>query len=441
LNRLKTINAIENIIGNRSLGYFGTRGDDAFPLLCIRQFDSVFSQIAPLKSISVEDLCLETLSGIRVDLDAFDIDKSTMPEIDTIKSKLLAFFDKSSVFFPYSPTAVLASAYFPRHDRVKYCGLFHKAQKCFEHKAWVETELKNIGIKVIPWAYYPDNQLSQIKYAASHEPIVLRTNSTSGGTGVRLITSPDEIEGKWPKHNDGFLSMAPYLDNALPLNINCCVFENDFVSLHGLSIQLIGVKECTNLDFGYCGNDFSPLQLICEKDVCEIETISKRVGQWLFRSGYRGAFGIDFLKWQNQIFLTEINPRFQGSSRTSAQLDKEMGLADVFLCHLSAFLGIPGYQEYSLLDQTKNHLPLSHVVVHNNKNSEINLSQELLISNQIQIDRIDNKLNLLPESDIQIKPGAIVFSLLAKKYVTQDGYSVTAEISKDIQHTLQAVSS
>ena len=61
---------IEERLGKRRLGFFGSRRVDVETLLEIRQLESVFSRIAPWGSEAVAETCVETLTGERVDFAA-----------------------------------------------------------------------------------------------------------------------------------------------------------------------------------------------------------------------------------------------------------------------------------------------------------------------------------------------------------------------------------
>ena len=94
---------------------------------------------------------------------------------------------------------------------------------------------------------------------------------------------------------DGFLAASRYLDPHIPLNINACVFQDGTVTLHGPSVQLIGIPDLTRRTFGYCGNDFGAIRHLDPRFVKEFEKMVLKVGGWLWSQGYLGAFGVDAL--------------------------------------------------------------------------------------------------------------------------------------------------
>ncbi|MBK6489615.1 MAG: ATP-grasp domain-containing protein [Gemmatimonadetes bacterium] len=128
---------------------------------------------------------------------------------------------------------------------------------------------------------------------------------------------------------------------------------------------MIGIKQCTTRRFGYCGNDFAAAKNLTDPVLDELEKLGMQVGRWLSRNGYLGAFGIDALCHDGLVYLTEVNPRFQGSSRVTAELDAALGLSDIFLHHAASFLGLSPPPQQPLRELTRATPARAHVVCHN----------------------------------------------------------------------------
>jgi len=406
----KRICEITAALKNRPLIFFGTRGADAESLLKIPNFASLFSLIAPLQSSTVEETCLETITRERVELDDYTIDNDTRPVVSEIRRKLLRALERPSVLLTYRPCAFLSSAWFPRSDRVTYLGLFHGHQSCFEHKAWVETQLAANGVRVLPWRFFADEESEIIKEWVSTEPIVLRANRSDGGIGVRYVPDLDSLDAQWPSHNDGFLAATTFLSDSISLNLGVCVFQDGSVSFHGPSVQLIGIPELTRRHFGYCGNDFAAASQL-DKDIWQqLERLAKTVAQWLRRQGYLGAFGIDALVYDGQVYVSEINPRFQGSSLLSTRLDAMLDRPDIFLEHIAAFLGLQKPKIQPLDELAAIQPPLAHAVLHNLENTTTHLS-----TSEQNDDKVE--LRLAPEEDIKIPPDGIIYELVFQRQI------------------------
>ena len=92
IKRSERIRQIQRQLGRRKLIWFGTRGADCLPLLDLSQFAEVYSIITPLNSLSVEEVCLENLSGSRVDLDSYRLEYDTTESVKILRKRLFRLF-------------------------------------------------------------------------------------------------------------------------------------------------------------------------------------------------------------------------------------------------------------------------------------------------------------------------------------------------------------
>lgn len=409
----RRIGQLDEHLRGRSLYYFGTRGADAAPLTALEGFAAAFTQIAPLDALGVKDVCLETLTGRRVDLDAYAIDADEeSPAVRTLRREMLACFERRGDLMAYRSTATLASAWFPRSEFVRFHGLFHEFQGCFEHKPWVESALAAAGVPVVDWEYYCDDERSLIVERTRRAPVVLRSSRSDGGTGVKLARDPANVDAQWPYHEDGFVAVAPYLHPNIPLNINACVWRDGRVTLHGPSVQLIGVPGCTNHAFGYCGNDFAAAARLAPRHLTALDELTRGVGRWLASQGYCGAFGVDALVHEDRVVLVELNPRFQGSSRWAAQLDRAIGRPDQFLEHLAAFMGLAPCETPPLTELVATYPPLAHVVVHNCASTPARRNDDPPPNGALEV-------HLDPTPGTLVDPGGISWDLVAHESVLE----------------------
>jgi len=426
------VREIERRLAGRRLVYFGTRGTDARPLLEISNFEEVFSQIAPLEAVSIQETCLETLKKERVDLDRYSIDQDTSEAVHEIRKGLLRAFSRPTAVIPYRPSAVLASACFTRANLVQYMGLFHEFQACFEHKPWIETQLAEIGVRIVPWRYFADDDIALIREAAETGPLVLRTNRSDGGAGLTLVQKPSELQNEWPVHGEGFLAAAPFLTPAIPINVNACVFPGGEVSLHAPSLQLIGIPSCTSRHFGYCGNDFARIADLEREILGDLEKIVVTTGRWLGRQGYLGAFGVDAIVHAGTVYLVEVNPRFQGSSVLAATLARELDRPDLFLDHISAFLDLPAPEHMSMAEIARQQPKLSHVVSHNLANAPVRIEIEAS-------DRLPLRCTLLPHPEVVISAEGILFDAILPQTVTETGMELVPEVANQLNLVLREI--
>ena len=366
MNRQRYIEDIEKRLGKRKLVWFGTRGTDSQALLQLRQFREIFSIISPLNSLSApKEVCLETMKGRRVDLDQYSIDYDTSPEAKELLRGLYDSLEEPAFVTMYRPGAFFTSIYYPHSEFVEYLGQFHERQAPFEHKPWVESELRKRGVRVVPCKYFGDEDRRRLEEIVEQGPLVLRSSRSDGGAGLALVRDSSEIAARWPAHSDNFLGASPYLYPNIPLNVNACVFQDGSISLHSPSLQLIGLQGFTHRTFGYCGNDFAQVRELEAKTLDQLEALVVKAGKWLASMGYLGVFGVDALLYEGEVYLAEINPRFQGSSHLSSQLDVDLDRPDMFLEHIAAFLGLPPAPPVRLRDLAREQRKVAQVICHN----------------------------------------------------------------------------
>jgi hypothetical protein len=379
----------------------------------------------------VVDHCLERRTRHRPDLDTYHIDNDRGPAVSELRRLALDVLGDACVVLTYRPTRLLTDVLFPRTGTARYLGLFQGHQQAFEYKPWVETELAQSGIQTLGWQYYADSE-SHLIGEAAHAQLVVRASRTDGGAGVALFDKKDE---HLPSHDDAFIAASQFLAGAIPLNINACVFPDGSVTLHGPSLQLIGVPSCTQRPFGYCGNDYEAFWKLDPPIVDEFTTMSIQCGKWLCSKGYIGAFGVDALVKDGSVYLTEVNARFQGSSRCSALNDAAAGVPDLCLCHIAAHFGIYPTKPEAIATPASqaSDACAAHIVVHTWGRESTQVLGLPSLDREFQV-------ALFPANDIRLEPDAILFTILSSESITQDGYTVTEAANRAILQATHAAS-
>ena len=352
-------------LGKRRLVWVGTRGTDVEPLSDLNNLDTALSFIAPYEGrSSVESLALESLTGRRPDLDVWDIDDHLRdPDVDEFRNHLLRALGGSSALFTYRPTTFTSAAVFARQHACEPLAMFRGQQAAFEHKPWMEQSIARLDIPRINWRYVPDNERGELVGMLRNGPIMLRQSQTTGGVGMAKVDSASELDQQWMQQDEAFLSVAPFHDRGLPINVGGVVWD-DGATLHPMSVQLIGIEGCTSRPFGFCGNDFAATAALDTTVIQDVEDSTLAIAEMLRRHGYRGAFGVDFLVIDGEPLFTEVNPRFQGSTHLAARLAAESGESCLLLEHLAAYLGLDCPPRRGLVEQANQYPPLAHIVVH-----------------------------------------------------------------------------
>jgi hypothetical protein len=433
-SREEQIDAIAGTLGERELIWFGIRGEDAAAYLALPQFTSSFSITAPLQAAKLATSeSLEESTGIRVDLDVYDVDLDPSQSVLALRRRLLTSSNRLSAITTYRPSHFLSAVHFASLERTEYLGLFKDCQTAFEHKPWVEYELRRVGIRTLPWRYFADESRDQIKLAVQHRPQVLRASRSSGGEGMELISSPAAVDEKWPFREDHLVSVTEFLPDTVPVNVGAVTFLDGTVAVHPASIQLIGIPLCTSRRFGYCGNDFGVFRLLSHRQLREIDDMTRRSGRWLASRGYVGAFGADYLVDGDDVYLTEINPRMQGSTALSAELAERIDHPGILLDHLAAFLRLEPGPSLTITDWASEIPVAGQVVVHNTGGSGI--GRQPLSLPAWPSERL--RLELLPAHQIVVLPGAVLFRLVHEGPVTATGYDVASLLERRIEEVLR----
>ncbi len=364
-DRRSVLDFISRQLGTRDLIWGGLRADDIEAISDLPQLAGSFSMVGGHdRGGAVPSLDFEDMTGVRPDLDAWDIDDHLdTPEAHEFREAILRRLAEPTALLPYRPSRFLSSILFARRDRCRDLGLFGSHQAVFEHKPWVETEVEGLGIPHVEWMYVADEEQPRARRMLSEGPIMLRASRSSGGTGIYRVDEPDDIARFWPHHPEAFASITPFLEGAIPMNIAATVWH-DGVTMYHPSVQLIGIRECTTRPFGYCGNDFGLARDLGKATLDAIEASVVALGRWLRRYGYLGTFGVDFLVHRGTPLFSEINPRFQGSTHASSQLSSEAGESGVMLDHIAAMLGGDAPSERPLHEIAAALPDFAHLVIH-----------------------------------------------------------------------------
>lgn len=437
MDRASLVRQVEHALGYRHLVWAGIRGDDVESIADLPQLSASFSIIGSYRRRpSVESLALEDLTGRRVDLEQFDIDDHrTEPEVLTFRQAMLRALSRPSALLPYRPSRFLSALWFTRKDRCLNLGLFGAHQFAFEHKPWVETAVADLGLPTIPWVYVADEeQLDTIKML-DQGPVVLRMSRTSGGNGFVVVQSREDLVRCWPDAEETFVSVSPFIPDALPLNVGGTVWR-DRVTVHYPSVQLIGLPQCVTRPFGYCGNDFGLARDLDREVLSRIEQSTIRVGHWLRTMGYLGTFGVDYLLERGgTLRFTEVNPRFQGSTVASGRLAVESGEACLLLEHIAATLGLSAPPSRSLAERLRATNPLAQLVVHWTGSEPAHLDPTTLHRGLLSRHDI---VDVTTRPDLVTDRGAVVARLCFRGRLTNTGFDLREPCASAVSHWVAA---
>jgi len=107
-----------------------------------------------------------------------------------------------------------------------------------------------------------------------------------------------------------------------------------------MQTDITGYAELTPYKGGWCGNDAFVGGM--EKERRAVQTMARKLGDRLYKEGYKGAFCMDFLidTDDGNVYLGEINPRISGASPLTNLITSTYGGCPIFLFHMLEFMDV-----------------------------------------------------------------------------------------------------
>lgn len=167
------------------------------------------------------------------------------------------------------------------------------------------------------------------------EAFVVQEAFSSGGEGTYILKAGTAAQvDSWLDPKREYL-VSPYYPENVPLNMHAVIFD-DQIALFPGSIQVV-VREGNRLL--YRGADYIAYRLLPEKIRHIYQKNVYRLCEQIRSVGYRGVLGVDAM-WigGDEIYILEINDRFQGSTHVLNQALRENGFQSVQQYNLDAFL-------------------------------------------------------------------------------------------------------
>jgi len=198
------------------------------------------------------------------------------------------------------------------------------------HKFETRKNLKGL-VPILNYEFVDDEQsYTKVFDKLGTDQVVIQAPIGMGGQNTFLFTQgqPWCLEG-------GTYSASRYVKDAVPLNMSAMVGDEQ-VEVFPPSRQLFTSEG----EFMFRRGDFDkrnfPMQAI-GKMVDYSRVVCKKVQC----DGYRGILGIDYVysPSENEVYLMEINPRFQSTSHHLEALLKESGLPSLLDYNERAFDG------------------------------------------------------------------------------------------------------
>lgn len=171
----------------------------------------------------------------------------------------------------------------------------------------------------------------QKKFGFYHS-YVIQKNISGGGSGTYIINNDNETYILDKLSEDELYLASPYYYPNDSLSCHAMIGK-DTIIIFPISVQLIYTG---NSKMEYAGNNYSNINLSIKE---KTKLLAHMVCRRMQKMGYRGICGFDFIHYNNQIFLIEINPRYQGSSYVINLALKEQNCPSLFEINTMCFTG------------------------------------------------------------------------------------------------------
>lgn len=133
--------------------------------------------------------------------------------------------------------------------------------------------------------------------------------------------------------------------------IEACVTRHGTI-VAPLMTELVGFKDLTPYEGGWCGNEIYPNAFTPELRKKAVE-YTQLFGNQLRKEGYKGYFELDFLIDQDngEIYLGELNPRVTGASSITNHAVFALADAPLFVFHILEYMGVDYHLDVDALNK------------------------------------------------------------------------------------------
>ncbi len=200
----------------------------------------------------------------------------------------------------------------------------------FELKKLFKNIVPILDYKILSGEYCNYDYLSKI-FNTSDGAFVIQSSTGSGGSGTLVLNNKNELNLDTSKNQNYMVTR--YCENNIPINIHVLISKNKILILPG-SLQII---QNINNKLAYKGCDYIAYNNINNKLIEKIEQYAYKVAEKLRQKGYLGICGIDSIIYNDEIYLMEVNTRFQNSSTVLNLALKENNLPSLQELNISCF--------------------------------------------------------------------------------------------------------
>lgn len=222
--------------------------------------------------------------------------------------------------------------------------MFPKAEMrtFLDNKVNTNRIAEKAGVACVPYVLTKVDNYEHLREVSKHlgNELVIQTPFGDSGHTTFFISNEEEYE----KHAE---EIEKEEEVKVMKRIRCrgsaieaCVTRHGTI-VAPLMTELVGFKELTPYEGGWCGNEIYPNAFTPELRDKAIE-YTQLFGNQLREEGYKGYFELDFLIDQDngEIYLGELNPRVTGASSITNHAVFALADAPLFVFHILEWMDI-----------------------------------------------------------------------------------------------------
>lgn len=336
--------------------------------------------------------------------------------------------DRMDVILPY--------ASFSQDNHNKYAMIKPELKSLLDDKVFMKKIFQKSGVK------FP-KKINISKALTTGKKYISKGIVGSAGSGITNYQGKILDEGNY---------VEEYI-YGVPLCVNV-IISTEKIKVFTPSVQVIGISDLTNKQYGYCGNDFQHPILRSALLQQQINSACTKISNILQTMGYLGAVGIDFiLSKEGELYALEINPRFQNSSQIlDFSLEKKCNFAPD---HLASYFG-ENENSPSQIMSSNYAIEYSQLIIH----SKFEYKTTKIIpegvytfskSDELNFNRITNLNNLADDElcvvgvpsikGMLVDADSVIAKVITPSRVLNDsGNKLTTKMDKLIQKVKEAIS-
>jgi hypothetical protein len=211
-------------------------------------------------------------------------------------------------------------------------------------------------------------------------PLVISRNRGWAGKGSVFIKDEKELLENIEKTDNGQRVLVSRFVRGLTLINNACVLTSGEVMVSPPAIQISGISSLSGNPLSTCGRQW-PACSVSKDRLEKMSEITTKVGKLMFRSGYRGYFGLDFIleEGNGRLSLLECNPRLTASFNFYNWLELKTNTFPLLAQHILSFVAPEDKLPFlkTSLSGLADEIVGGELVQRNNFSSELTIPKEI----------------------------------------------------------------